>query len=138
MDNSNIIKEDIYFDTIDSTQLYARKYIEERHPQHWVLIRADEQIAGIGRYDRKWVSPKCDNIYLTLIIPSDMKTFATFVPFLPILTCAAISQTLESFGFDTKIKWVNDVLLDENKKVSGTLIESIIEGDSLYVLIGIG
>jgi len=137
MDNF-FIKEEINFESIESTQLYARKYIEEKHPQHITLIKADHQTNGIGRYDRKWVSPKGVNIYTTIIIPCIMNKIISLLPFLPTIVCCSVSQTLEIFGFHPKIKWVNDVLLDDGKKVSGTIIECQQEGDSAYILIGIG
>lgn len=131
------IKEEISFDTIDSTQLYARKYIDEKNPKDIVLITSEEQTSGLGRHGRTWHSPKSSNIYSTLIIPTNFKSFGGIIPLLPILTCTSVSQTLDSFGCNTQIKWINDVLVND-KKISGTLIETIMEGDLLFVLIGIG
>jgi len=50
----SIIKE-IYFDVIDSTQIYARNNAWDLIQQNkqWYVIRADEQTKGIGSADRK-------------------------------------------------------------------------------------
>jgi BirA family transcriptional regulator, biotin operon repressor / biotin---[acetyl-CoA-carboxylase] ligase len=137
----NLIKVEINFDSIDSTQIYARRYLEEKRPKSWVLITSEEQTGGIGRHDRKWYSPKGKNIYLSLIIPLDYKKSEKLIQYLPIITCVTLSQVIEHFGCETKIKWVNDILIkDENKfkKAAGVLIESILEGDSFYLIIGMG
>lgn len=138
----NLIKLEINYESLDSTQIYARKYLEEKRPKSWVLITSDEQTGGIGRHERTWYSPKGNNIYLSLIIPLDLKKSEKLIQYLPIITCVTLSQVIEHFGCETKIKWVNDVLIkSENqvfKKAAGILIESILEGDSFYVIIGIG
>jgi len=131
----NVIKTEINFKEINSTQKYARSYISEYYPKNWVMISADKQTEGIGRYDRKWHSPDGVNLYLSFIIP--IKQDFKLISLLPIITSISISQTLSNFKCENSIKWVNDILVNDSK-IAGILIESISEGDNIFVIIGIG
>ena len=63
----------IHFETIDSTQLYAKRELNSFHEDpKWRLITASEQIAGKGQYDRKWLSPS-GNVYATFVFPLQTK-----------------------------------------------------------------
>ena len=132
-ENINQFKE-IFFDTIDSTQIYARKYIEENEINDtWIVIRSKQQTNGIGQHNRKWVSP-LGNLYTTFIIPMDFNY--KLLSHLSVITSLSICETLESLGYKPMIKWVNDIMINSHK-IAGSLSESITY-DKLYVIIGIG
>jgi BirA family biotin operon repressor/biotin-[acetyl-CoA-carboxylase] ligase len=126
----------IHHEKIDSTQTAAKTYIESHKVDKWILITADTQTAGLGQVERKWLSPK-GNVYATFIIPFKSEESMTILPYLTLLSSATITQVLENHGFKPKIKWVNDVQLNE-KKVSGSLVQTVIEFEYMYALIGIG
>jgi BirA family biotin operon repressor/biotin-[acetyl-CoA-carboxylase] ligase len=131
--------KEIYLDSVDSTQVYARDYLKQNKSSSSldkiVMISAEKQTKGIGREDRKWHSPE-SNLFLTFIIPMQKPDW-TLLTSLPFVTSVSISHTLEFFGCATAVKWVNDVLI-EKSKVAGILIESIQEADEVHILIGIG
>jgi BirA family biotin operon repressor/biotin-[acetyl-CoA-carboxylase] ligase len=131
----NIIKTEINFKEINSTQKYARNYISENYITNWVMISAEKQTDGIGRYHRKWHSPDGVNLYISFIIP--IKQDFKLISLLPILTSVTISQTLCNFNCENSIKWVNDILVNDSK-IAGILIESISEGENIFAIIGIG
>src|SRR5579872_3829888 len=56
---------EIQLDVIDSTNTYAKQHAASFPKDQITCVTAEEQTAGRGRYDRKWVSPKGVNIYAT-------------------------------------------------------------------------
>ncbi len=56
--------EDIFLDTVDSTQEYAKKNEKKFDKSKITCVLASEQTSGKGRCHRKWLSPT-GNIYLT-------------------------------------------------------------------------
>jgi len=130
--------EEIAFKEIDSTQVYARKEGENlmKKKKGWYVIRADSQTAGVGQGDHKWFSPPDVNIYATFILPWEDK-HSELIPYLTQTPAVAVCQVLEDFDFKPKIKWENDILLDD-KKVSGILTEVEEQWDGKIILIGIG
>ena len=90
-------------------------------------IVALAQSAGRGRHRRRWVSHH-GNLYVSFIYESDIRDGR-----LAYAVAVAVAETLISFGVNPKIKWPNDILIDD-KKVCGILIEY--SGD--YVIVGIG
>ena len=55
-----------YFQEIDSTNTYALRNISDLSDKQ--VLSADKQTAGRGRFDRKWVSDREDNVYISLIL----------------------------------------------------------------------
>lgn len=60
-------KELHYFDSVDSTNIRAKRLGEEGAP-HGSLVVADQQTAGRGRRGRAWISPAGSNIYFTILL----------------------------------------------------------------------
>lgn len=123
------------FETIGSTNSWAKENLESLH--HFDLVTAEEQTAGRGRFNRQFYSPIKTGIYTSFIIEKDLSTKHNY-------TCAAavaVMRTIQRLtGKSVKIKWVNDIFL-ENKKVCGILTEAIfdLESQTLQkVIIGIG
>lgn len=109
--------------TIDSTNNEARRLFEqgERGPL-WVL--ADEQTAGRGRLERKWVSEK-GNLYSTLLLHLDgANTLAGRTPQLGFAVALAVADVASRYATGVSLKWPNDVLVN-GAKVSGILCDVI-------------
>jgi BirA family biotin operon repressor/biotin-[acetyl-CoA-carboxylase] ligase len=125
----------IHFDTIDSTNTWAKTNAHVLDPRDITCITAQEQTAGRGRWLRKWISPKGQNIYATLYfcLPNDSKSIANLGQVLS-LSCVKI---LKGKGFEPLIKWPNDLIL-EGKKVAGILCERIQLEDQIGIALGIG
>ena len=62
-----------HFDTIDSTNTWAKQNVHLFEESPLTLITADRQTAGRGRFKRTWVSPAEENIYATLCFFVDPK-----------------------------------------------------------------
>jgi len=109
----------VHYPTIHSTQDEAKKTLSG---VHWTT----DQMAGRGRFDRKWHSESGQSLAVSLCFP-DYKGFEK--PYLiSMWVCLGVA---EEFGL--RIQWPNDLVLNR-KKVSGVLTE-IIDG---VPVIGIG
>ena len=83
------------------------------------IVVAETQISGKGRYGRTWVSLP-GGLYLSWIIPRMPERQRN----LREMTAVAAVRTLTSFGLKgCGIKLPNDILIHDNKKIAGILIE---------------
>ncbi len=121
------------FDEIDSTNLYLKKNYDTL--PNWTIVQANFQTAGRGRFSRTFEVDKGKGMIESILLKDDF-AFDNH-ELLSILTGVALCKTLENYGFDPMIKWPNDVLLN-SKKVSGILLESIINEKMEALIIGIG
>lgn len=126
---------EIHLEQIDSTQTYAKAHCEKFPKGEITCFSTDEQTAGRGRYQKKWLSPKGVNIYATF--------YFTLLPHTPNLISLAqlmahsFAAVLLQKGLDPQIKWPNDILLNK-KKVSGVLCETQFHRESVDIFLGIG
>jgi BirA family biotin operon repressor/biotin-[acetyl-CoA-carboxylase] ligase len=125
----------IHFDKIYSTNTWIKKNASTLDPDRLTCVTALEQTAGRGRFGRKWISPKGQNIYATLYfcLPRASSYIINLGQILS-LSCIAV---LKKKGFHPQIKWPNDILL-ESKKVAGILCEAISFEDRIGIALGIG
>jgi BirA family transcriptional regulator, biotin operon repressor / biotin---[acetyl-CoA-carboxylase] ligase len=127
--------EDIFLEIIDSTQDYAKKNIITFDPKKITCIYADEQTKGKGRFNRKWLSSKKDNLNITFYFQLNSKTLH-LVSINHILALSLI-EVLREKNLDPKIKWPNDIIL-KDKKLAGILSEIQIKNDLADIFLGIG
>lgn len=131
----------ISVDVIDSTQNLARTLAKDS-AQDGTLVLAYEQTGGRGQYERRWEA-KRGGVYFTLILHPNKSS--CYNGNLSLKTAEAVCAMLQKlFGFKTKIKYPNDVLVWEEKtktwkKICGILIESATEAEKTKcLLVGIG
>ncbi len=123
--------------SVSSTNIYAKKCAEERAER--MLVLAEEQTEGRGRRGRSFYSPYGTGLYMSLL----MKVERSLAQFVPITVAAAVAVTravTKLSGKEAKIKWVNDIYLD-NKKICGILAEAVSDAKSgmlTAVVVGIG
>lgn len=99
-----------------------------------VLIAA-RQTQGRGRMGRSFFSPD-GGVYLSMLLRPGHS--AEKIPQLSALAALAVrGAVLECCGESAAIKWPNDLLL-KGKKICGILAESVICGQELSVILGIG
>ncbi|HBG48896.1 MAG TPA: biotin--[acetyl-CoA-carboxylase] ligase, partial [Cyanobacteria bacterium UBA9971] len=103
------------------------------------ILMAEIQTEGRGRFDRKWISYKPENIYISFVLKPAVKigedsSLNNISQYLSIKLC----ETLEIYGVNPVIKWPNDVLTN-NKKIAGILAQTSIRGNDFQGLVlGIG
>lgn len=124
-----------YFEELDSTMTKAKEGAREGCP-HFTVVVAGQQNKGRGRLQRTWVSDK-GGLYFTLILkPAIPAALVSRYSFAASFCLASVLR--EDFGIDARVKWPNDILVDE-KKLSGMLCEMEMESDLVSFLnIGIG
>lgn len=123
----------IYFSEITSTNTHALKNISEYSDRD--VLMAEVQTEGRGRFDRKWISDKPDNIYISFVLKPPFNSHLNNIPqYLSVKFC----ETLETYGINPVIKWPNDVLINQ-KKIAGILAQTSIRGNTFNGLVlGIG
>ena len=124
------------FQTIDSTNTYARE-LAEKNSVSGLVILAEQQTGGRGRRGKSWVSPFAANIYLSIVW--DFEQGAEALEGLSLAVGVAVRRALIAHGVQgVKLKWPNDIYV-EQKKLGGILLEMI--GDPAghcSVVIGVG
>ena len=135
-ENNRNIEIHVY-DSVTSTNSEAKRLALEGAADG-TLVVSGQQTAGRGRLGRSFYSPK-EGIYLSVIIRPRFDVSKSVL-----ITCAAAVAVAESVkeiaGKDARIKWVNDVYVDD-RKVCGILTEGITDfesGQIETVIIGIG
>lgn len=127
----------IHLAEINSTNDYVKKNILQL--ENLTAVYADRQTSGRGRLERKWVDFGDDNLFLTIFLKPnnmiDQSIYPNFTQLLSVVLCMVIE---EEFNLIPKIKWPNDVLID-NKKIAGILAEGTVHGgEFLGLALGIG
>jgi BirA family biotin operon repressor/biotin-[acetyl-CoA-carboxylase] ligase len=108
-----------HLDRTDSTNQRARELAEAGAPSGTVVTAA-EQDAGRGRHGRVWSAPAgAALLYSAILRPLDLAHLM-----LPLAVPVAVCEACESLApVECRIKWPNDVWLDE-RKLAGILIEA--------------
>ena len=132
--NTTLIGTNIfYFAELESTNSFAREMAREA--EEGTVVIAEAQKKGRGRLGRNWQSPK-GGINLSVILKPNIPL--DHAARLTLMTGLAAANTIRSLGLDARIKWPNDVLIND-KKVCGILTEVDAEMEQIdYVIIGIG
>ena len=125
----------IHFHSIDSTNTWVKNNVTMLDPNQITCITTQEQTAGRGYFQRKWVSPKNVNLYATYYFTVPLRSF--YIPNLGQVLSISCCKMLRKLGFSPKFKWPNDILIDQ-RKIAGILCETTPVGDSLGIILGIG
>jgi BirA family transcriptional regulator, biotin operon repressor / biotin---[acetyl-CoA-carboxylase] ligase len=125
-----------YYESIGSTNDEGLAWAADDAPD-FSLVVADEQTAGRGRGDRRWLTPPGSALALSLILrPGPVECGQPSL--LTGLAALALVDALSTLGLEAQIKWPNDVLL-ARRKTAGILVESIWLGDRIESsIIGVG
>lgn len=124
-----------YFESITSTNDVLKCDTLTNFDNIMVYI-ANEQTNGRGRKGRSFYSPKDDGIYFSLSFPISISNSNLYT----ITAAVSVAKELRKLNFNPKIKWVNDILIN-NKKVCGILTEAISKKPNSpisNIIIGIG
>lgn len=128
----------IYYPSVDSTNNCCKRLLADGR-EGIFLVTADEQTAGRGRQGKSFYSPPLTGIYFSVVIRphTSLHNAVTATTAAAVSVCRAIEKITDK---NPKIKWVNDVYLD-NKKICGILTEAITnfeDGTVDSVIVGIG
>ena len=121
-----------------STNDKVKMLIKSKKISNKTILSANYQYGGRGQYNNRWYSSNRKNLLCSLYIDFPaIKINNSFV-----INCAvslAVLKTIKNYEkSNTVIKWPNDIL-SGNKKISGILIENIINNNSIsHSIIGVG
>ncbi len=115
-----------------STNADAAAWAREGAP-HGAAVLADRQFAGRGRLGRHWLSAP-GAVLLSVVLRPPLAVSRA-----PLLSLAAAVAVADVGGSALRIKWPNDVLAADGRKVAGVLAEMESEGGRLvHAVVGIG
>jgi BirA family biotin operon repressor/biotin-[acetyl-CoA-carboxylase] ligase len=126
--------DEIYsFDKIESTNSKAKKLIKTGEARGNFLVISHIQSGGIGRNRNLWFSPD-GGIWMTAALYG-LTVSSSFSIFTGICIHKAITELFPEIKSKLKIKWPNDIYLN-NKKLCG-ILSSNLQAEK-YHLLGIG
>lgn len=127
---------EFFFEEIDSTSTYIKKHFKEL--DNFTFVSTSFQTKGRGRTNRVWYSNKKENIMFSFLITD--KFLIKKYKDLSLATAYVIANLLKKLypTLSLKIKWPNDVYVND-KKILGILLEShIINQEIDGIIVGIG
>lgn len=126
----------IYLNEIDSTNNFLKNLAKETDAKEGTAILADFQTGGRGQGSNNWYGKRGLNIAMSVLFYPKVHVAEHF--FLSEFISLAIIDTLNSYKIGAKIKWPNDIYV-QNKKIAGILIENHIQKDAInQTIAGIG
>ena len=127
----------IRLDSVDSTNNYIANLLKEGILEDGTVILADEQYAGRGQRNVEWLANPGENLTFSFFLRNvNLSVQNQF--YLTCIVSISLVRLLNKFGLNAKIKWPNDIYIDQ-KKIAGVLIENQLS--SLTVkssIVGIG
>jgi BirA family biotin operon repressor/biotin-[acetyl-CoA-carboxylase] ligase len=109
-------------DEIGSTNAELVAAAARDAPEGTVLV-AEHQVSGRGRLDRTWGSPPRAGLTVSFLLRPDVP--AARRGWLPLLTGVALAESVaEVSGVLPSLKWPNDLLAGDGRKLAGILAES--------------
>ena len=106
-----------HFKEISSTQDYIK---ENNFPKNTdVLISCEHQTNGHGQYSRKWDAHAGTLCFSCLIAPNEVTSLTSLEA-----GCILHKYFTKNFQTSLKLKWPNDLLTLDKKKVAGILLHS--------------
>ncbi|MGB7050212.1 MAG: biotin--[acetyl-CoA-carboxylase] ligase [Acidimicrobiales bacterium] len=134
-----------HFETIDSTNRYLLDEARAGAPQGVVAV-ADYQTAGRGRQGRSWTAPPGSNLLASVLLrpllPPPQRPLV-----LAAVALAARDAVHDAIGIALGVKWPNDLVAPDGRKVAGVLAEADMDtvvgdpsaqGAGPAVVVGIG
>ncbi len=111
----------------------------EHGADEWTVMAARRQTDGRGRLGRSFYSPGNTGLYMSILLRPDSANSQPGL--LTAAAAVAVAEAIDSvYGKKSRIKWVNDIYID-NRKVCGILTEASFDidgGGIRYAIVGIG
>ncbi len=128
----------IELDVIDSTNNYAMRLIDADTAQEGLTIVTGEQTQGKGQRGRRWEDTAGDSLLMSVILSPKIPLEKQFAFNATVATAFASVLADLYEQWDVKIKWPNDIIIND-KKAGGILIENVLRGRQWsYAIVGFG
>ncbi|MFA6782112.1 MAG: biotin--[acetyl-CoA-carboxylase] ligase [Sedimentibacter sp.] len=114
--NTNIIGQSIIqYDNLNSTFAKA-KNVFATCPDGTVVL-SENQSECVSRFGNEWFCFPDKNIYLSIILKSVNNNY--LLPITDVVGCSSILSSIEElYNLDCRIRWPNDILINDNKIAS--------------------
>ena len=122
------------FKSVKSTNDVAHMLIKRKNIRPTIIL-SEKQTKGRGTMGKKWISKK-GNLFLTIYFDMNKKKI-DFKKFAVLNAYLLKNIFVKKFSNKIKIKWPNDLLID-NKKICGILQETVINEGRKFLIVGIG
>ncbi len=130
----------IYTEKIGSTNTELKQLARKGAPEGLLYI-TDEQLVGRGRNEKKWQAPAESSILMSILFRPTNILQPDQGQRLTMLCAVALAEAIENkAGITPDLKWPNDVIWKDRKKLAGILTEIEINdtGQLEWAVVGIG
>jgi BirA family biotin operon repressor/biotin-[acetyl-CoA-carboxylase] ligase len=135
--NSKIGIHKIRLSSVDSTNNFAAKLINQGLGFHGSVILAENQTNGRGQMQSEWQSETAQNILSSFIFEFSTVDSQNLFD-VNNLVSIVLLEFLQLHSLESHIKWPNDILVGK-KKIAGILVENKFLGSKLtHSIVGIG
>jgi BirA family biotin operon repressor/biotin-[acetyl-CoA-carboxylase] ligase len=129
----------IYVEQTGSTNTELKRLARLGAPEGLLYI-ANEQLVGRGRLERSWVAPAGSSLLTSLLFKPGNFLAPVQAQRLTMVCAVAMVEAVErETGVQLRLKWPNDLMWQDGKKLGGVLTETELEGERLnWVVVGLG
>ncbi len=128
----------MYVEQTGSTNTELKKYARQGAPEGMLYI-ADEQLVGRGRLERSWVAPPESSLLTSLLFRPDFLQPGQVQQLTMTCSLAMLDAIYEHTGLMAQLKWPNDIVWGDRKKLAGLLTETEFEGNAIsWAVVGLG
>lgn len=121
----------VWHERVTSTNDVLRALLTPETPEG-LVVGADEQTAGKGRFQRRWISPAGESLTFSLLLRPPLPEDT--IPLLSFAASLAVAKAIAAYPCrQARVRWPNDVFIN-GRKVCGILAEKTGEA----VIVGIG
>jgi BirA family transcriptional regulator, biotin operon repressor / biotin---[acetyl-CoA-carboxylase] ligase len=122
--SSNLIGNSIVrLNTVDSTNNYAAKLINQTNIPFGTVIMSRFQSSGKGQRSSNWTSTENQNLLFSVILDTSFLNPADIFKLSKAVSISLKRALSEIISNDVSIKWPNDIFVD-SCKIAGILIEN--------------
>ena len=145
LEGTNLYKEELiagyrckFFEELDSTNDYTKEILEDLVSYLPAAVITKHQVSGKGQGEKQWESEAGKNLLMSVVIKPGFSLPEALFRINYIMTFSLIKTLEENFKMPAKLKWPNDIYLND-RKIAGVLVENSIYGEKVNTVIaGIG
>lgn len=128
-----------YEESIPSTNAFIKQALQQQADDlsSGMLVITDYQTQGKGQKQRNWIAPPYTSLLFSFLLKPNLPPQKSIQ--LTLITAVAMHHAIyDTTGLTTKIKYPNDIYID-NHKIAGILCEGEISSNAtISMIIGVG
>lgn len=133
----------VWLETVGSTQDELLARLDREGHRHGAAVATADQTAGRGRHSRVWSTPPGTALALSVHLrpePGGVPLAPVHLSWLSLVAAATIAELLAARGVPAHVKWPNDVLAPDGRKLCGVLgsVALASDGRGPGVVVGMG